>query len=655
MNRVKPGFPDGHRCRQIRTKRAVTAAAVLLLALAAGCCWDIYYDLNDDSLMAEMLSGSYLGEPSLRNIQSFFPLTAVLGCLYRLCRHVDWYGGLLLFFQYGCVVLVLWRIQKRVPKRSGRAAAVCLAAAAAAGLLAEHFVYLQYSMTVGILGGTACFLFLTMEVSGKRARGWLPQLLPPVLLILAGFLLRSEMMLFVGPFVALSFLVRAAELCLGVQCGQGTAAAGRQRGAVHGDSVKYFLQVCGLTAALTLGGMGLCLAGNAAGYGSSDWKEFEALFEARTELYDFQKLPTYEDNKEFYDSIGMDSAQVQLLLNYNYGLDQDIDAAVLQTIADYAKEKADTQTGWVQRCRAALWDYKEAMLGRGENGGEPYPAAAAALYLAAIACVLYGSVLRCAADKPGILLIGCLLLLRSLLFLYLFYHHRPVTRLTHSIYLCEAVFLLWLLGRSLLPEGFPKDISEGTSEDASEGTPQKKSCPGSSPKSPLPSAVSVLRLAAVLALCVVLGCSCVWQLRSISRTQEERLQSNAPYRELQAYAREHPDDVYLVDVYSTVSFSDRVGEAALVPINLDLLGGWASKSPLEREKLTGLGLEPEFFLCGSGLYVARILQMNDNVYVAAETGADMEWLSDYYAYLGMSVLISEADRIGSSWVIYAVQ
>ena len=74
------------------------AAGLLLLsvfalaaALLLGRIFPYYYDLNDDALMAQILAGSYTGEPELRNIQSYFPLTAVLGGLYRANRSVDWY------------------------------------------------------------------------------------------------------------------------------------------------------------------------------------------------------------------------------------------------------------------------------------------------------------------------------------------------------------------------------------------------------------------------------------------------------------------------------------------------------------------------------------------------------------------------------------
>ena len=131
----------------------------LAAAFLLGRIFPYYYDLNDDALMAQILAGSYTGEPELRNIQSYFPLTAVLGGLYRANRSVDWYGLFLLLCQFGCLALILGRVM--ACRKDVRAAV--LAALAAAGLLLYHMVFLQYSVTVGMIGAAAAFWLLTLQ------------------------------------------------------------------------------------------------------------------------------------------------------------------------------------------------------------------------------------------------------------------------------------------------------------------------------------------------------------------------------------------------------------------------------------------------------------------------------------------------------------
>ena len=578
----------------------------LAAALLLGRIFPYYYDLNDDALMAQILAGSYTGEPELRNIQSYFPLTAVLGGLYRANRSVDWYGLFLLSCQFGCLALVLGRVM--ACRKDVRAAV--LAALAAAGLLLYHMVFLQYSVTVGMIGAAAAFWLLTLQ-PGETKRAWRKELLPPVLLIALGYLLRSEMMLFVGPFAALAFLIRVAQLKM-----------------EKGKKLRLMCAVLVLVLLSLFAGE----AGNRLGYRSDEWRAFYRFFDARTQLYDFQRIPEYEENEKFYQSIGLGASEAELIRNYNFGLDADIDAEKLEAIAAYAKEKAAGEKSTGTRWREALWDYRASQTTRAE---EPYRMISRVLYASAV--LLSGAeILRYFCGRSGsfrekgtkekercresaVRLSGVLALyvLRSALLLYLYYHHRPVVRLTHSIFLAEAVILLWLIG---------EEVRDRRKEAA--GT--------------------------YVLLTVLFLSAAVWQVRSAACEQEARLSKNEPYEAFLSYCREHSENVYFTDVYSTVDFSDRLFEVGDEPSNYTLMGGWAVRSPLEAEKLRNLGLFTQSDSAeGQGL--DEILLENVNVFVATEADADPGWLLAYYSGKGMQAELKEEDRIGNDWIIYSVK
>ena len=578
----------------------------LAAALLLGRIFPYYFDLNDDALMAQILAGSYTGEPELRNIQSYFPLTAVLGVLYRANRSVDWYGLFLLSCQFGGLALVLGRVM--ACRKDVRAAV--LAALAAAGLLLYHMVFLQYSVTVGMIGAAAAFWLLTLQ-PGETKRAWRKELLPPVLLIALGYLLRSEMMLFVGPFAALAFLIRAAQLKM-----------------EKGKKLRLMCTVLVLVLLSLFAGE----AGNRIGYRSDEWRTFYRFFDARTQLYDFQRIPEYEENEKFYQSIGLGASEAELIRNYNFGLDADIDAEKLEAIAAYAKEKAAGEKSIGTRWREALWDYRASQTTRAE---EPYRMISLVLYASAVLlsgaeilryfCRRSGSFRekgkkekeRCRESAVRLSGVLALYVLRSALLLYLYYHHRPVVRLTHSIFLAESVILLWLIG---------EEVRDRRKEAA--GT--------------------------YVLLTVLFLAAAAWQVRSAACEQETRLSKNAPYEAFLSYCREHPENVYFTDVYSTVDFSDRLFEVGDEPSNYTLMGGWAARSPLEAEKLRNLGLFTQSDSAeGQGL--DEILLGNANVFVAAEADADPGWLLAYYSGKGMQAELKEEDRIGNDWIIYSVK
>ncbi len=634
----------------IRTASAGIGAGAAL-AFAVSRIGALYYDLNDDSLMAEILAGSYTGTPAVRNIQSGYPLTLLLGGLYRLLPQMDWYAAFLLLVQYGALVCVWLRICRQEKRRGRRTALLLLSLLAAGALLLYHYVFLQYSVTVGILGAASAFLFLTMKELRLR------EILPPVLLIFLGYLLRSEMMLFVGPFCGLAFFISLCRLTLGREPGKAAA----------GSFWKWFVTV-GLLVGL---GLLACEAGNRFGYRSGEWKTFLTLFDARTQLYDFEYVPDYAGNEDFYQSIGLSGEQVTLLQNYNYGLDDSIDAETLQAVADYAASVRSREMSTKERLRDAVWNYRRSLTGQAElrSYGEslssqpekPYRGIVCSLYLLAFAAGLwkiYCAARRGSGRKRALFLLAepaALFVIRSGLLLYLYYNKRPVARLTHSVYLCESVILLWLLLRdqdssySENPGGIPdreRTAACGPAAAAG-GAGDRKGTSGSRL-----AAVRHAVLPAALSVLMLWGIACQWKVTAAE--ESKRAANNEAYVQLQDYAEDHAENVYLLDVYSTVSFSDPIGDAGRVPVNLELLGGWACKSPLEREKLQRLGLDTKTsYPSGTGLFDALLL--NSSVYVAAETGADMTWLENFYASRGVQVQVTCEDVIGESWEIYAVQ
>ena len=189
--------------------------------------------------------------------------------------------------------------------------------------------------------------------------------------------------------------------------------------------------------------------------------------------------------------------------------------------------------------------------------------------------------------------------------------------MTHSIFLTESVILLWLIGEEV------RD--------------RRKEAVGAN-----------------VLLTVLFLTAAAWQVRSAAGEQEARLSKNAPYEAFLSYCRKHPENVYFTDVYSTVDFSDRLFEVGDEPSNYTLMGGWASRSPLEAEKLRNLGLFTQSDSAeGQGL--DKILLGNANVFVATEADADPGWLLAYYSEKGMQAELKEEDRIGNDWIIYSVK
>ena len=138
-------------------------------------------------------------------------------------------------------------------------------------------------------------------------------------------------------------------------------------------------------------------------------------------------------------------------------------------------------------------------------------------------------------------------------------------------------------------------------------------------------------------------------IKRAAADQDVRAQVNQDWYAIDEYCREREGNFYFEDVYSTVSFSQKMfaGDANTYA-NYDILGGWMSKSPLYREKLARYDMkEADMALLGK-----------DNVYLiisdreAAEQGLD--WITMHYASRGIDVSVQESDRVNENYGVYQI-
>ena len=86
----------------------LSLAMALILAGILAARFDFYYDLNDDVLIKDILSGVYSGTPDGHTMQLLYPLGALLALLYRGLS-IPVFGAFLLFCQFGSIWAVGYR------------------------------------------------------------------------------------------------------------------------------------------------------------------------------------------------------------------------------------------------------------------------------------------------------------------------------------------------------------------------------------------------------------------------------------------------------------------------------------------------------------------------------------------------------------------
>lgn len=570
----------------------------MTLALFVPIVWrfDFYYDLNDDVLIKDILSGVYSGTPDGHTMQLLYPLGLLLSLAYRGLS-IPVFGVFLVLCQFGSIWVIGFRTAQRCRKWQSRLLALAAEGAFFAAAFGAHLVFLQYTITAGMLAAAAIFWLLTSDLKNPAAdaRGrsaFHPALafwkenIPAFFLYGTAFCLRTEMALLLLP------LAGAAGLCCWGQ---------EKKIFTKANAAKY------LTAFGTLLlGMALLLGWDSLAYSRNGWPAFRQFFDARTELYDYQKdfVDDFARNAEDYQALGVSQTRQRLLANYNFGADDGIDAALLTALREKAEGRPEAGGFFRKSIAEGLWSLQHQHW----LGSADFP-----LNLVWILCVLCALV-PWYKKKYRYLLwqIPLGVCTAASLWMFLLLRDRPVDRVFHPLYLGQAVLFAGILFRVTA-----KEDSGGIREWTK-------------------------------ALAVLVFCLCMIQLpktwSAVEEEQEHREEVNAVNEAVMAYCTSRPAQLFLEDVYSTVSFSEKIAVDRGKPFNYDLLGGWLVKSPLTLQKLSAFGFSS----------MEEAVRAGGNVKLLAEKGSPMEWLEESLAEKGYGIQVIRVGTIADSVDIYQV-
>lgn len=582
----------------------------VLLVAGLAVAFDFYYDLNDDTTIKDIISGAYTGIPSGYSVQMLYPLSFCVSLLYRAIPGVPWYGLFLCVCQYGAFALIAWRGTGLVKKGWQQFAVLAFEGIVFLGLLIRQLVMVQYSVTCGICMAAAIFLYITGEEK-ESPRQYLKQNLVPILLVILAFMIRTEMCIMLLPFLLLT--------------GLGKWMAQEKIFTVN-NFKRYFyvigVAILGMLVALSIDKLSVVISSDREG-----WQSFQSFFEARTDLYDFYGLPSYEENLEFYQEIGLSRESYTLLENYNFSLDESIDEHLLSELVAFQEQHAGTENGLANTAgfvskkslKEAIWLYKEQLL-HVKSGVYAY------WLLAAYLCYV---LIAGGRRKSGCYWkVALLLVIRSILWIYLFMVDRAIERITCPLLVTEINVLLgWIIQESVRVKPEAKQFAYVKLQ-----------------------AVGIYGL---LALCSVLAFS-----TNVKKTVTEynnREHVNSRWEALIDYCKAHEEAYYVVDVYSStsydgVSYAEKIFEDVDNSYrNFDICGGWLSKSPLMYEKLARMQIAD----------LENALYLGEQAYFVAAPDKDLTWLVDYYAFKGKVVKPERMDTIYDGetecFVVYQLQ
>ncbi|MDO4332370.1 MAG: hypothetical protein Q4C58_06725 [Eubacteriales bacterium] len=595
------------KCRKLSDRQrsgllwALGMTALLFAAIAVR--FDFYYDLNDDVLIKDILSGVYSGTPDGHTMQLLYPLGFLLSLLYRGLS-IPVFGVFLVLCQFGSIFLIGYRTALRCEKWQEKALFLAAEGFFWFAAFGWHLVFIQYTVTAGMLAGAAIFWFLTSDGQGQGAAGFMKKNLPALVLYWTAFCLRSEMALLLLP------LAGVAGLC----------KWGRESKVFTKENVCKYPAVFG---ALALG-LVLCLGLDNLAYSAADWTAFRQFFDERTELYDYQKdfIDNYEDNAEAYEALGVTKAQHALLANYNFGADDSIDESLFAKLKEAAVLRPESGGFFKKSLAEGLWSLRVIHW----LGSQDFPYNFVFLICGVLALSLWFGKGR----KYLLWQVPLCFAAGAALWMFLLLRDRLADRVFHPLYLGQILVFAGLL---LLERENDRSGKESKEEDS----------PAKMEKLPVAPGHLTAGAAAVLVLCACLiQTPKTWAFVSAEYARREEV--NRTWETVMDYCSAHPERLYLEDVYSTVDYSEKITVDRNKPFNYDILGGWLVKSPLTKEKLSAFGFST----------MGEAVAAGGNVSLLDEEGSGMEWLTDYFAEKEIPVRVVKTGTIADGVEVYQV-
>lgn len=553
----------------------VSAATVFLVLCITGILFPMTFYLNDDVTMRSILSGTYTGIPDGHVIYMKYPLTGLISLLYRLFGKAPWFSLFLEGFFWLSVTMVLEHviyITEQIGK-AGIGVTACIAFLCGA-LFLPHTVYLHYTIVAAVLGG--CGLFLVVTGGGKKA----------VLLFVLCYCVRSQMFFLLLPFLAVIYIWLLWE-----------------------NRSRQLLVMPALLAVSIL----ICMAWNGLMYRSEDWRQYEAFNESRTQLYDYHDLLPYEDYAEQYESAGIGEWEYSILEQYTLALESGVDAGQLQAATDIYAAKRDAERDPSEYFRQCLIEYYYNAI----HTHKPYN------YILVCAYLLTAVMLLWKRKWVLFLLVCCMAVGRSLIWMFLIWQGRFPERIYISLYLLEIMVLAGMLC----------SILTGWSASSHIKLDQKIS------SRKLNKSASVVISCSCILSSLLLFVTGITQMKTALEKVYDQQENQREWNELTAYCVEHSSNLYLLDTMSMVSYAGEVWEGTSEKANYLLAGGWMSATPLLQQRIQSLGA------VDGGELLTRGVSGDTKILYIVSAERDIDWLSGYLSQRFGRICVEQVDSI----------
>ena len=528
----------------------------------------ITYAVNDDTTMKAIASGAMSGTPDGHLIFVKYALGMLIAGLYRVVCGVDWYGCVMLGTVLVSVILFIYRA-KHLFKNNLIFGVISVIAIFIITIF-ENYVNFQFTVVSAIAAAAAIFFYNTIDTKKEHCR-W--EYVIVLLLAWVSYSIRSETFIMALPFAGLSLLFRDGKWRAKITVG--------------------LLLLVGLVAITTV---------EKTAYSSEQWKSYQKYNVVRSSVYDYYGVPKYEDNKEFYTTIGMEEWDVKNLDEYNLYMIDGIADEKMQKVSEYNENLQDEIPFSVHIKESVLLLIEGYFLNR-----------SILVNMLAKMVILANLWFEFKKNRRKTGWLNLLFLaVEAALVVYLALDGRILTRVMTALFLIEFFSALSIWCRE------HQEIMVEV----------------------LRTKISKFVLAGMLALSA-------FMMFDVYENQKVQYEDNLEWEALQSFYQKNSDNVYFTNTYYIWQYTDNFNILEKNNLkNYSKLGEWSTYSPVEDAELERYGIED----------VASALVDKDNVYLIYEDPFDA--ITNRYADQYKEVEWIQVDEViiaGESMPVYKLQ
>lgn len=495
----------------------------------------ITYAINDDVAMKNIASGVISGTPDGHLIFIKYALGYIISVLYRLYDGIDWYGSFMIGVMLLCTVMILKRFVCFLKKDF--VFGITASATIFMIVIYDNIVNFQFTVVAAIVAATALFLYNTIDLEKQNYQ---KEYLVILLLAWTAYCIRSRVFIMALPFAGVIFFTSK-------------------------DKLKNKL----VFAVILLMGIFAIEGVETVAYDSKEWDDYLKFNEARSELYDYYGIPSYEENEEFYKSINIKKHDVENLKEYRlYFVSDEVRDGKVNQVADYAKQQWEQQNTITEKMGKGL-DLIIERLRENEFGALFF------ITLFVLVLNLYDAVL---CNKGTIGLSVIFVAVEITLWIYLAFEGRLPERVIVSLLIIELFSLMsiWYTKHNKFIDNYVGDKSKNL-------------------------------------FYVVMCLFIVMNGQRIEQRQNSYYNSNMQFEIVTDYFERNPENLYFIETCPIAKYTENYSFFNKNKIeNFSTLGGWLAFSPLRKEGLENFKIEN----------VARATVNNTNVFVVLETITD---------------------------------